>query len=515
MPHACKFLLIVSLLAATAAAQTPLMTERVASGFSNPLWCGSPPGDEDRLFVAEQSTGLIRIVKDGAVLPDPFINLRSKISTGGERGLLGVAFHPDYDSNGYFFVNYTRSGDGATMIERYQASQGNPDLANPTSATRILGPISQPFSNHNGGGLEFGPNDGYLYISTGDGGSRGDPGCRAQDKADFLGKILRVDVDSPQAEFIPPSNPGVGVQGFNDYVWSYGLRNPWRFSFDRANGDMYIGDVGQNSREEVSFQSGQSAGGENYGWKVMEGLNCYSTANCTNPPTCNSPSLVLPIHQYATGSNCTVVGGYVYRGCAIPDLDGTYFFADYCSGRIWSFSYDGVNPIANFQERTAELRPSSGAIGRITSFGEDARGELHIVGRNGSIYRVMAAGTPVATNLGFGTVGSNGEVPVFEVCGLLGVGLSAEFILRKAPPTTSVSLVLSTSNNPVNLPPWGTLVPTPPQLIAPFVTSSEGRVQFTVQGAAGPAMIYGQWLVLDLASTNGLTFSDALEINFP
>ena len=248
----------------------------------------------------------------------------------------------------------------------------------------------------------------------------------------------------------------------------------------------------------------------------MEGLNCFSTAQCMNPPACNSAGLVLPIHQYITGGNCTVVGGYVYRGCAIPDLDGTYFFADYCSGRIWSFTPDGQNFVPNSAktERTAELRPSTGAFGRITSFGEDARGEILIVGRNGSIYKIMPAGQPVATNLGFGTNGVQGT-PLFEVCGLLSTGLSAEFILRKAAPNAPATLLISGSNNPVNLPPWGTIVPLPSVIVAPFVTDADGRVQFTAAGAPGPAQVYGQWLVLDSTASGGLALSDALQINFP
>ena len=262
---------------------------------------------------------------------------------------------------------------------------------------------------------------------------------------------------------------------------------------------MYIGDVGQNRREEINFQPAGSRGGENYGWKVMEGTQCFSSNQCTNPPLCNAVSLTDPIYDYATGANCTVVGGYVYRGCAIPDLAGTYFFADYCSARIWSFEYDGQNR-TNFQERTAELRPATGATGRITSFGEDDRGEIYIVARNG-IYKIVAGGTPSHVNLGFGTMGGNGEEPLFEVCGLLTPGLSAEFILRRAAPTAAASLLLSTSNNPTLFPPIGMLVPIPAQLFVPAVTDMDGRVQFTVNGVAGPATAFGQWIVLDPLAT--------------
>ncbi|MEM7200314.1 MAG: PQQ-dependent sugar dehydrogenase [Planctomycetota bacterium] len=492
-------------------AQTPtLATVRVASGLARPVAIDAPPADLSRLFVCEQHTGLVRLVKDGALLTAPFLDIGTKIRTGSERGLLGIAFHPDYASNGYFYLNYTRRADGATIVERYTVS-ANPDVANPGSAQVIIGPIAQPFSNHNAGDLAFGP-DGYLYIPLGDGGSAGDPACRAQNLTQLLGKMLRIDVDGGSPYAIPPSNPWATHPEIAPEIWSLGWRNPWRFSFDRETGDIYVGDVGQGSREEVSFQAATANGGLNYGWKVMEGINCFSTAQCSSPPPCRSPLLEVPIHDYpSTGSNCSVVGGYVYRGCAIPGLDGTYFFGDYCAQRIWSFRYDGT-ALTEFQERTAELAPiGPGAIGRLTAFGEDANGEIYVCDLDGELFKIVPEGPAPAVNLGFGTQGSSGAVPVFEVCGLLGIGQSAQFILREAAVSSSVALILSDQNNPVPTR-WGTLVPVPPLALLPAFTDTEGRVEFTVNGGLGPAVLYGQWGVLD-GST--VATSNALQINFP
>jgi glucose/arabinose dehydrogenase len=241
-----------------------IKTERVASGFSEPLFLTSPAGDFQRLFIVEQSSAQIKIIKNGAVLPNPFIDLNSKAQGGGERGLLGLAFHPNYQNNGLFYVNYT-DNSGDTVLARYSVS-GNPDIAD-VSSELIIANISQPFGNHNGGMMAFSPNDGFLYIFLGDGGSGNDPGNRAQTLSNVHGKIHRIDVDNGIS--IPRSNPFAGSPELNS-IWPYGLRNPWRASFDRLNGDLYIGDVGQGDREEVSWQPGNSVGGENYGWRCME-----------------------------------------------------------------------------------------------------------------------------------------------------------------------------------------------------------------------------------------------------
>jgi hypothetical protein len=272
------------------------------------------------------------------------------------------------------------------MVVRYSVL--NPDQADANSAFPIFGPLAQPFSNHNGGCIQFGP-DGKLYFGLGDGGSANDPACRAQNPAQALGKMLRMNDDGST----PSDNPFVGDPAYHPLIWALGTRNPWRFSFDRDTGDMYMADVGQNTVEEVNFQSGASLGGENYGWKIMEGNNCFSTNACVPPfPMCNDPSLTMPIRTYGhTGGACSVTGGYVYRGCAMPGLHGTYFFADFCNGRIWSFEFDGVN-VNNFQDRTVELDPPSFTINSISSFGEDANGEIYIVDIGGEVFKIIESG---------------------------------------------------------------------------------------------------------------------------
>ena len=371
------FLLISILWPIQLFAQTPLTATVVASGLSSPVFVTSPPGDTDRIFIVQQG-GRVRIVKNGSLLPGNFLNLQGKISCCDERGLLGLAFHPDYDNNGYLYVNYTDSA-GNTVIARFQVS-ANPDSAN-FSSRQILLTVTQPFSNHNGGWIAFGPSDGYLYIALGDGGSGGDPQDNGQDTLSLLGKMLRLDIDTTQGYKIPPSNPFVDSTGTLKEIWALGLRNPWRNSFDRLTGDFYIADVGQGDWEEVSFQPGTSGGGENYGWRFKEGDHCF------NPSTgCDTlTGLTDPIHEYPHSDGCSITGGYVYRGSAIPDLQGAYFFGDYCTGTIWSFRYDG-NDTSEFQDRSAEL----GVSVNISSFGEDAAAELYILGHNnGTVYKIV------------------------------------------------------------------------------------------------------------------------------
>ncbi|HVY55076.1 MAG TPA: PQQ-dependent sugar dehydrogenase [Thermodesulfobacteriota bacterium] len=365
-----------------------MTTVKVASGFTEPLYLTAPAGDSSRLFIVEQSTATIKIIKNGVVLGTPFLNINPKVSdSGGERGLLGLAFHPNYASNGYFYVNYI-DNSGNTVIARYKVSS-NPDVADPASELIVM-TVTQPFSNHNGGMLAFSPNDDDLYIGLGDGGDAFDPGNRAQDGQVPLGKILRVDVGNGDKFAAPSTNPFKNNPSYLDTIWALGLRNPWRFSFDRLNGDLYIADVGQGSREEISYQPGTSQGGENYGWRCMEGKQCTGLSGCT----CNSPELTLPIYDYThSGGNCSVTGGYVYRGEAIPDLDGTYFFADFCTGKIWSFMRSG-STVAQFKDRTAELKPITGqTINNITSFGEDDDGEIYIVDRDGEIFKIVDKST--------------------------------------------------------------------------------------------------------------------------
>lgn len=394
-----------------AQAQTTLTTQLVANGFARPVAARSIPGD-DRIFIVEQKTGLIRIIDNGSVLATPFLNVKPKInSSGNEQGLLGLAFHPDYASNGYFYVNYTASSPNRTVIERYQVST-NPDIADSGTGFEIIS-YSQPFSNHNGGDLRFGP-DGYLYIPTGDGGSSGDPGCRAQNPNSLLGKILRLDVDSASPYAIPPTNP-TGFTGSASELWAIGLRNPYRVGFDALTGDLYVGDVGQNNWEEIDIIP-PGDGGHNLGWKIMEGNACFSTSGCAaiGAPPCNSPLFLDPIYVYGHsspfGGSCSVTGGEVYRGQMIPELFGTYYFADYCSNVILSFELVG-GAMTNQTNRTSELAPGGGmSINQITSFGVDGDGEILICDQGGEIYRIVAQSQPALNDCD-----SNGKEDALEI----------------------------------------------------------------------------------------------------
>jgi len=331
--------------------------------FSKPLFLTASPDDTNRLFVVEQD-GRILMVKGDRVLPTPFLDISKKLSTGGERGLLGLAFHPHFSSNGRLFVNYTRTQDGATVIAEYHASS-NPNQV--TLDESVLLFIPQPYGNHNGGMIAFGP-DHYLYIGMGDGGSGGDPENYAQNPNELLGKFLRIDVNQPPPYGIPPDNPFVKEHGRPE-IFALGLRNPWRFSFDRKTGDLWAGDVGQNAWEEIDVIKM----GKNYGWRLLEGTHCF------NPEThCRQvPKFVDPVTEYAQEQGrCSVTGGYVYRGEKIPDLVGTYVFGDFCSGEIWG-------------HRDGETRILQSTDLQISSFGQDRDGELYVVGYGGKIFRIM------------------------------------------------------------------------------------------------------------------------------
>jgi glucose/arabinose dehydrogenase len=350
--------------------------ETVASGLDFPLFLTAPPGDNARLFVVEK-TGRIRIVKNGSLLTTPFLDLSTKVSNGSEQGLLGLAFHPDYATNGRFVVNYTNtSGDTRVAVYRVTA---NADVADPASEQVILA-IDQPFSNHNGGMVVFGP-DRKLYVGMGDGGSGGDPQGNGQNRSVLLGKILRLEVSGTGQASVPADNPFVGQAGVRPEIWSYGVRNPWRFSFDRLTRDLYIADVGQNAHEEIdaSTSATQFGRGLNYGWNRMEGAACFSPSS-----NCDQSGLTLPVLDYTHSDGCSVTGGYVYRGDAVPAIKGLYFYADYCQGWVRSFKLSGGS--ATEQHDWTELRPG----GQITSFGEDARGELYVMISSGRVFRFAA-----------------------------------------------------------------------------------------------------------------------------
>ncbi|MCP4189358.1 MAG: PEP-CTERM sorting domain-containing protein [Planctomycetaceae bacterium] len=397
------FALLVS--GSVSGGETIINASRVASDLSRPIFATAPTDDFGRLFIAEQHTGEVRILDlaTGELLPEPFLDI-GRPSRGNEQGLLGLAFDPDYANNGQLFVNYTDSR-GTTRIERYQVSE-NPNLVDQDSATPIL-QYSQPQSNHNGGWIGFGP-DNYLYISSGDGGAANDTGSghtssvgNGQDITNnLLGKMLRLDIssdaypnDTDRNYAIPGTNPFRGQAG-DDEIWAYGLRNPWRSGFDRATGDLYIADVGQNIKEEINFQPANSAGGENYGWRLREGT-------ITTPGGVGGPApmgAVDPIHEYnhvnSTEGGFSVTGGYVYRG-PIEDLQGHYFFADFVSNQIWSLKHENQT-VSSFQNRTDQIRTDKGLIESISSFAEDAAGNLYVVSLNGDVYRFDGMSEQVA-----------------------------------------------------------------------------------------------------------------------
>jgi len=355
----------------TAASLDPakITFQEIAGGLNNPVFITNAGDGSDRIFVIERA-GQIRIIKNGILLTTPFLNIQSSVkSTGGEQGLLALAFHPSYESNGKFYVAYTAPRDGDSegsnlVLERFSVSAGDPDQATLTGRSVLLTIGHPTHGNHNGGTLAFG-HDGYLYWSTGDGGDAGDPNNNAQNLNRRLGKILRLDVNSGDPYAIPPSNPFYSSTepGIKKEIWAYGLRNPWRLSFDRLTHQFYIADVGQGQREEINVQPANSPGGENYGWRVMEGSLCF------NPPSgCDQSGKVLPVAEYDHSLGCSVTGGYVYRGSNFPSLYGYYFYGDYCSGRLFSL-------IKNADWEAVELVDTAY---KITSFGEDEQGEIYL-----------------------------------------------------------------------------------------------------------------------------------------
>ncbi|WP_339887303.1 PQQ-dependent sugar dehydrogenase [uncultured Flavobacterium sp.] len=371
-------LLLVAFTSSLVFSQT-IAIQPFATGFSGAVEI-THAGDS-RLFVVQQG-GLIRVLNsNGTVNATPFLNLSSIIASGGERGLLGLVFHPNYASNGYFFVNYTNTS-GDTVIARYSVNSTNPDVA--VNSGTILMTISQPYSNHNGGSIKFGP-DGYLYIGMGDGGSAGDPGNRAQNINENLGKMLRIDVNTTIAPYYtsPAGNPYVGIAG-NDEIWAIGVRNPWKFSFNRLNGDLWIADVGQNNIEEINKVTNPLTAGLNFGWKCYEGNVAYNTSGCAPIGT-----MTMPVAQYThSGGNCSITGGYVYTGTMYPNLLNKYFFADYCVNRI---GY--VDTTSNAVTYT----PNFSGSNNFTSFGEDMNGELY-VSNSSVIYKIVDTSTASTTS---------------------------------------------------------------------------------------------------------------------
>ena len=371
---------LLSALSAACLFQGPVVAQslslaNVGGGFTQPVFATSPRGDAERLFVLERTTGRIRILRAGVIQATDFLSLAGQISSNSERGLLGLAFHPDYAVNGRFFVHYNDLS-GASRVVEYHVSS-DPDVAEPAPVQDIL-TVSQPAPYHNGGSIEFGP-DGMLYFGLGDGGSS----STAQDGSSLLGKMVRLDVDLP-APFIPADNPYLGQSGTRDEVWSRGLRNPWRFSFDQLTGDMWIADVGEAQREEINFVPAGSGAMANYGWDCKEGSLCTGSQSCN----CTSQSLSDPIYEYThAGGNCAILGGYVYRGSQIPWLQGTYFFGDFCSGDFWSFRYqDGQ--LSDFVDRSSQLNANCHQV----SMAQDGVGEIYIVDAGcGALWRITGS----------------------------------------------------------------------------------------------------------------------------
>lgn len=348
----------------------------LVEGLDQPLYLVDAADGSGRLFVVEK-TGAIRIFQDGALHESLWLDLRDQVSSGGEQGLLGLALHPQFAENGILFVDYTDL-DGNTQLVRYTQSEAGGNLVDPSTAFTVLS-VDQPAPNHNGGMLAFGP-DGYLYVGLGDGGSQGDPDGNGQNLGVLLGKILRIDVDADPGDegyAVPADNPFVSNPDARSEIWATGLRNPWRFSFDRETGDMWIGDVGQNGFEEIDFQPA-GMGGLNYGWSLAEGPVCY------NDPACESnDQLTWPVFSYGRDVGIAVTGGYVYRGSAVPGLYGSYLLGDYGTGYLWTLTADGDGAYIASEPAPTDLL--------ISSFGEDSSGELYVVDLNGSVFQIVAS----------------------------------------------------------------------------------------------------------------------------
>ncbi len=367
--------------------QTPhpgvaLDLQTIAEGLDRPLFLTGPSALSDQLYIVQQS-GVIRLLSGGELQEEPFLDLTETMgSSSGEMGLLGMALHPDYLLNGFFFVHYTND-DGNSTFARYRRSLLNPNVADPATATILL-TVEQPFFNHKGGMLAFGP-DGYLYIALGDGGGANDPNNNAQSLETLLGKILRIDVDGDAPYEVPEDNPFVGTPNARPEIWAYGLRNPWRFSFDRQSGDLWIGDVGQNAFEEINFQDSSSGGGINYGWRQREGYVCR-----TGEDNCELPGATDPLLAYFRLGGQSIAGGYIYRGGAIPALNGTYFFSDYSAKAIFSLTQPGGE--IEVLNETENLEGDSVELGAVASFSEDASGELYVLDyEKGDVYKIVAA----------------------------------------------------------------------------------------------------------------------------
>ena len=501
--------------------------ELIADGLTKPVFLISPAGDQERVFIVEQP-GRVRILQDGVLLAEPFLDVSALVGgAGGERGLFCIAFHPEYATSGRFFVSYIDLA-GDLQVAEYRAVPPSANVAEATQVQVILSEF-QPFPDHNGGCIQFGP-DGMLYVGVGDGGGGHDPNNRAQDGDFRLGKLLRLDVDLP-APFVPADNPFVGEPSTRDEIWALGVRQPWRFSFDRGTGDLYLGDVGLADREEIDYQPASSSGGENYGWRCMEGTQCTGLGGCA----CSSPALTPPVHEYSHSTGCAVIGGYVYRGSRLPGLQGAYFFGDYCSSRIFTLRVVG-GVAQDLVEHTQELSE----VALISSFGEDASGELYVLDHVGRVYQVVprvrqqreaeatttVCGsmericTPAAAN-------SSGASGVLDMSGSLDVA-DDEFTLRatRLPPEPNVGYFVMGAGTGIVYPPGAAgpvcVVPGLVRMRPPASNTAElggGFVRdFGMNGphttfiTPGSTWAFQAWFRDGVAATSN--FTDALRLTF-
>jgi len=443
--------LVAAVLCSTpaAAGDLPVRSERIVSGLSSPVLVLAPASENaGRLFIIEQF-GRVRVMRDGNVLPTPYLDLTGQLAPGGERGLLGMAFHPDFDNNGLVYVNYTNL-DGDTVIDRYTVSAEDPDRVDPLSVVTMLGPVTQPQPTHNGGCMAFG-HDGKLYIGIGDGGLANDTGRghvdggNAQWPRTLLGKMLRMDVDIPYPH-VPLDNPHQGDISTLPLIWGHGLREPWRFSFDRDTGDLYIGDVGQAQREEINFVPASFVPTNeeplNFGWRCREGTLCTGLSGCS----CGDLDLTEPIEEFDHTVGNAMIGGHVYRGCAIPSLRGYYIYSAFCytaPSRIFAFSVDGPERGPTIELTSALAPPAPLSIINMTSFGEDALGELYMCDRDGEIYKILPADPmtdcngnliPDSCEIANGTVPDSNDNGVPDTCEGVYQQMSRSNAIQNFPP---------------------------------------------------------------------------------
>jgi len=510
------FFAFAASLASPASAQG-LSTEIVVTGLSSPLDLESPPGDS-RLFIAEQS-GRIRIVENGVLLGTPYYDGSGLVAFGSFTGLRGIAFHPDYANNGYCYIAYDEvtSGAGDVVIDRLTVMGGNANQANPASRVEIMR-VSQTFAWHGGGDMAFG-SDGFFYTAFGDGHGQGfDPHCAAQDGSTLRGKMVRLDLDSAFPYAIPASNPFVGNGSVLDEVWALGMRHPWRWSFDSANGDLYIADVGQSGQEEIDFIAAGTSG-QNFGWKVMEGTLCNSTSACGAVAPCNDSSYTDPIFTQPTGLNCSITGGFVYRGSAIPAEQGNYFFGAYCSGAVWTFGYDGVS-VSGLTQRNSELGMN---FTNLTSFGQDAFGELYLIQQNGTVRKIVPE-CPPPTNYCTGALNSSGTNAVMGSFGSQSVSANG-FNLTCDQAVPNITGLFFFGPNQISIPfgdgfqcVGGGITRMPPVSFTDLFGSTQKSVDFT--SAPGNTITPGStwnfqyWYRDTMAGMSGFNTSDGLNVEF-